>query len=297
MLAALAATGLVPGPTFAAKVRAACAELGISDTGLTVPELLRACNAEMGIDVEGPLLEQADFLISQLGISVESAPPPVEFAAVPLPATASPPTPPRRRECPPAPRMVVFDLDFTLWKPELYQLSSGSPFKVSSDGCVITARGERLELFPAARTALCELAAAGVPVAIASRAGEVAWAEEILRLMRVDKKRTMADVIGSAPVVIQGGSKTRHLKHIAAESGVPLREMLFFDNERTNIQEVSSLGVTSIHCPRGLTREVYLEGVAEHLQKTAGGSREDDDEAAGRTKARKKERRMGGRGR
>ena len=71
--------------------------------------------------------------------------------------------------------MVVFDLDFTLWKPELYQLSSGSPFKVSSDGCVITARGERLELFPAARTALCELADAGVPVAIASRAGEVAW--------------------------------------------------------------------------------------------------------------------------
>jgi magnesium-dependent phosphatase 1 len=289
MLAALAATGLVPGPTFAAKVRAACAELGISDSGLTVPELLRACNAEMGIDVEGPLLEQADFLISQLGISVESAPPP---------SAAPPPPPPRREERPPAPKMVVFDLDFTLWKPELYQLSSGSPFKVSSDGCVITARGERLELFPAARTALCELADAGVPVAIASRAGEVAWAEEILRLMRVDKKRTMADVIGSAPVVIQGGSKTRHLKHIAAESGVPLREMLFFDNERTNIQEVSALGVTSIYCPRGLTREVYLEGVAEHLQKTAGGSqRKDDDEAAGRNKARKKERRMGGRGR
>ena len=289
MLATLAATaGVAAGPTFAAKVRAACAELGISDAGMTVPDALRACNAELGIEVEGPLLEQADFVISQLGISVESAPPP---------AAAPPPPPPRREERPPAPRMVVFDLDFTLWKPELYQLSSGSPFKVSSDGCVITARGERLELFPAARTALCELADAGVPVAIASRAGEVAWAEEILRLMRVDKKRTMADVIGSAPVVIQGGSKTRHLKHIAAESGVPLREMLFFDNERTNIQEVEKLDVTCVYCPRGLTREVYLEGVAEHLQKTAGGSREDDEAAAGRTKARKKERRMGGRGR
>ena len=116
--------------------------------------------------------------------------------------------------------------------------------------------------------------------------------------MRVDKKRTMQDVIGSAPVVIQGGSKTRHLKHIAAESGVPLREMLFFDNERTNIQEVEKLGVTSVYCPRGLTRDVYLEGVATHLQKTAGSSRsENDDDAAGRTKARKKERRMGGRGR
>jgi hypothetical protein len=29
-----------------------------------------------------------------------------------------------------------------------------------------------------------------------------------------------------------------HLKHIASESGVPLRDMLFFDNERTNIAQV-----------------------------------------------------------
>ena len=190
--------------------------------------------------------------------------------------------------------MGVFDLDFTLWKPELYQLSSGSPFKVSSDGCVITARGERLELFPAARTALCELADAGVPVAIASRAGEVAWAEEILRLMRVDKKRTMADVIGSAPVVIQGGSKTRHLKHIAAESGVPLREMLFFDNERTNIQEVEKIGPTCVYCPRGLTDDVFRAGLESHASaRAAKGDKSDDRPAAAESKQKRS--RAGGR--
>ena len=100
------------------------------------------------------------------------------------------------------PAMVVFDLDFTLWKPELYQLQSGPPFKASNDGCVLTRRGERLDLFPAARTALGELADARVPVAIASRAGEREWALKIMRLMRVDKRRTMADVVGSAPVVM-----------------------------------------------------------------------------------------------
>ena len=110
------------------------------------------------------------------------------------------------------PKMVVFDLDFTLWRPELYQLSSGSPFKACSDGAVLTSRGERLDLFPAARTALRTLADAHVPVAIASRANEVAWAHEIMRLLRVDDRRTVADVVGSAPVVIQGGSKVAHLK-------------------------------------------------------------------------------------
>ena len=75
--------------------------------------------------------------------------------------------------------MVVFDLDFTLWHPELYQLSSGTPFTAAADGCVLTARGERLDLFPAARSALVELADTGVPVAIASRASD----REVLRAL------------------------------------------------------------------------------------------------------------------
>ena len=161
--------------------------------------------------------------------------------------------------------MVVFDLDFTLWRPELYQLSSGPPFKASSDGCVLTKRGERMELFPAARKALAELADAGVPVAIASRASEVAWAAEIMRLMAVDERRTMAEVIGDAPVVVQGGSKVKHLKHIAHLSGVPLDDMLFFDNERSNIMEVEKIGPTCMYCPRGMTDDVFRDGVRLHV--------------------------------
>ena len=185
--------------------------------------------------------------------------------------------------------MVVFDLDFTLWHPELYQLSSGPPFTTAADGCVLTARGERLDLFPAARSALVELADTGVPVAIASRASDrevlralpqlsrpprrtltrvtasqTQWALEIMRLLRVDDARTVADVVGDAPVVIRSGSKVGHFKTIAHESGVPLREMLFFDNERGNIQEVSKLGVTCVYCPRGLKDGVFRDGLAEH---------------------------------
>ena len=261
--ATLVTLGISTPPTLATTVRAACTQLGIDAGGLTVPAALQACNKALGIDATGPLLIQADVLATQLGLDRST------------PAPTITPTPPPRLG-PPMPKMVVFDLDFTLWKPELYQLSSGSPFSVSSDGCVLTARGERLELFPAARTALTELADAGVPIAIASRAGEVEWAYEIMRLMPVDRRRTMAGVIGDAPVVIQGGSKTHHLKHISAESGVKLADMLFFDNERTNIMEVDKLGVTCAHCPRGMTEECYRDGVQVHVSgsdaRAGGGS-------------------------
>ena len=38
--------------------------------------------------------------------------------------------------------------------------------------------------------------------------------------------------------------------------------MLFFDNEMWNIREVSKLGVVSIHCPQGMTREVWEEALS-----------------------------------
>ena len=292
MVAALS----LAGPPLIVKLRAVCSELDVASTGLSVAEATTLATQAIGMEVEGSTLsEQVDFLATQLGITFE--------------VSDSQPAPPRKPPQRPShlPAMVVFDLDFTLWRPELYQLSSGPPFTVSSDGCVITRRGERMELFPAARKSLRELADNNVPIAIASRAGEVEWAEEIMRLMRVDEKRTMADVIGEAPVVIQGGSKTRHLKHIAHLSGVALRDMLFFDNERTNIQEVDKLGVTCVHCPRGMTDDVFRDGIALHQQRVSearsakGGSsksrRDEDDDERPRAKAKKKERRKGGRGR
>ena len=84
------------------------------------------------------------------------------------------------------------------------------------------------------------------------------------RLLRVDRKRTVADVVGAAPVVVQGGSKTMHLKHIAHQTGIPLTEMVFFDNERSNIQEVEKLGPTCVYCPRGIKDGIFREGLARH---------------------------------
>ena len=266
----------------------ACTQLGIDDTALTVPAAVQACNQAIGFTPSGPLMAQVDELVLQLGLVIDEPPSPS-----PSPSPREPPlAPPPPKRDPSLPPLVVFDLDFTLWQPELYQLSSGPPFKANSDGCVLTARGERLDLFPAARSALADLNDAGVAVAIASRASERAWALEIMSLLHVDSKRTVADVVGGSPVVIQGGSKTKHLKHISHETGIPLSEMVFYDNERTNIQDVEKLGVCCVYCPRGLKDGVYREGLSLYLDRASGrrrrGGEADDGEGMSTSQLRGK---------
>ena len=37
--------------------------------------------------------------------------------------------------------------------------------------------------------------------------------------------------------------------------------MLFFDNERENIDEVARLGVACVHCPGGLSADAWRRGL------------------------------------
>jgi hypothetical protein len=48
--------------------------------------------------------------------------------------------------------------------------------------------------------------------------------------------RTVEDIVNGWPVVIQDGPKVGHLRRISEISGVPLREMLFFDDDLAGMQ-------------------------------------------------------------
>ena len=50
-------------------------------------------------------------------------------------------------------------------------------------------------------------------------------------------------------------------QELAAETGKDYDTMLFFDNERYNIDSVSQLGVKCVYCPDGLTEEAWREGM------------------------------------
>ena len=53
---------------------------------------------------------------------------------------------------------------------------------------------------------------------------------------------------------IHKGSKAGHLQNISDQTGIPLKEMIFFDNEKGNCTTVAQLGVTVVYCPKGVTQ-------------------------------------------
>ena len=169
------------------------------------------------------------------------------------------------------PQLVVFDLDHTLWHRPRFR--GGPPWAAVDDGLsgVRSSTGEVLDLFPASRLALLELAGAGVPVAVASRMHRPAWALQWLSLLRLeDGGRTAADVIG--PVVIRDGPKPNHVREIHRQTQVPFERMLFFDDHADDCRRVEALGCTSVYVPArdkrrgqcGLTEELYRDGLSRY---------------------------------
>ncbi|XP_029422683.1 magnesium-dependent phosphatase 1 isoform X2 [Nannospalax galili] len=79
------------------------------------------------------------------------------------------------------PKLAVFDLDYTLW-PFWVDTHVDPPFHKSSDGTVRDRRGQNIRLYPEVPEVLEQLHGLGVPVAAASRTGEIAGANQLLEL-------------------------------------------------------------------------------------------------------------------
>ena len=114
------------------------------------------------------------------------------------------------------PKLVVFDLDNTLWTPELYQLKR-SP-KADKD----------VWLFEAAKGALHELATdeawKGTKVAIASRTNKVEWAKHLLEKFEAAPGVAVAELAEYKEIF--PGSKRKHFQNLKRASGVPFSEMM-----------------------------------------------------------------------
>ena len=154
------------------------------------------------------------------------------------------------------PRVIVFDLDNTLWTPELYQLRR---LERSNQ---IPVAGRDVELFSGAKEVLENI----IPnlsgddgdqkpiLAIASRTNKVEWAEDLLDQFKL---RDLFDAIEIFP-----GTKTNHFSKISRQTKVPFHEMMFFDDARDgkygNCEPVAAMGVFCVHCPDGLrTKDVF----------------------------------------
>uniref|UniRef100_A0A7C8YVB5 Acid phosphatase n=1 Tax=Opuntia streptacantha TaxID=393608 RepID=A0A7C8YVB5_OPUST len=144
------------------------------------------------------------------------------------------------------PRLVVFDLDYTLW-----------PFY-----CEFYDEDDIPSLYPHATGILYALKDRGIELAIASRSPASNVAKTFLSKLGIDSLFVVQEIFSSWT------DKTEHFQRIHTRTGVPFHSMLFFDDEYRNIEAVSKMGVTCVWVDRGVTLEALREGLAKFSQKS-----------------------------
>jgi len=166
------------------------------------------------------------------------------------------------------PRLVVFDLDACCWYPEMYMMSTGSPFTVGSNPHELVSRGgERVRLLGEVAEiwgALHELPELeDTLVGVASRCDVPEWGRECLQKLIVGAKgESMWDIAGGGELVeIYKSNKQVHFQALQKKTGISFEDMLFFDDDMTNIRSVGKLGVKCVHTPHGVTAECWEKGL------------------------------------
>ena len=173
------------------------------------------------------------------------------------------------------PKLVVFDLDHTLWTPELYKLRRLEGYETAAPPGPTA--GEDVRLFPGAAAVLEELATSpkwrGTTCACASRTNKGPWARSLLQQFAVGGG-TLSGLLRHKEIYT--GTKTKHFAALREASGVGFEDMLFFDDARDgkfgNCEIVSGLGVMSVHSPDGLTEDLWAHALETYATKKGAGA-------------------------
>ncbi|KAK1274891.1 hypothetical protein QJS04_geneDACA005693 [Acorus gramineus] len=144
------------------------------------------------------------------------------------------------------PRLVVFDLDYTLW-----------PFY-----CECRSKAEMPTLYPHAKGILYALKDKGIDVAIASRSPTPDIAKAFLKKLGLQSMFVAQEIFSSWT------HKTEHFQRIHRRTGVPFNSMLFFDDEDRNIEAVSKMGATSVLVGNGVNLEKLRQGLSNFARNS-----------------------------
>ncbi|KAL7568998.1 hypothetical protein ACA910_021289 [Epithemia clementina (nom. ined.)] len=182
------------------------------------------------------------------------------------------------------PKLIVFDLDNTLWTPELYQIRLPR-----QRGNMVPTVNRDIRLFDDARRILEFLASLQqkgqcgtletMQLAVASRTSRTQWARQLLKGFTVassssstKKEVPIEALFGPSLIQIQTGSKKEHFANLRQITGHLYTEMLFFDDDASmNLQEISTqLGVLCCHTPRGITIPHFAKALQKYNDLKAG---------------------------
>ncbi|XP_034254395.1 magnesium-dependent phosphatase 1-like isoform X2 [Thrips palmi] len=136
----------------------------------------------------------------------------------------------------------------TLWPFRLDKHMRGPFSHNTSSKDVIDSCGQEVCLMEDSLRCLEYLKIQGYQIGVASRIKDISGAYQLINLL------------GIAPFFdyreIYPGCKKRHFHNIHHKSNLDFGEMIFFDDDLRNIRDVSSLGVTAIHVPEGITKSI-----------------------------------------
>lgn len=157
------------------------------------------------------------------------------------------------------PRLVVFDLDFTLWDcGGTWCDCLSPPFRFEGDR-IVDRNGRHVRLYEDVRNILDQCDRDGLEIALASRTEQPQWARQLVEMLDIAHRFAHAEIYPS--------SKLAHFAKLREASGVSYDQMLFFDDEMRNIREVSTLGVTSVYVESGMSLDLFGSGLTKHADK------------------------------
>ncbi|KAI4095949.1 MAG: hypothetical protein LQ344_001330 [Seirophora lacunosa] len=189
----------------------------------------------------------------------------------------------------PLPKIIVFDLDYTLW-PFWVDTHVTPPLKAKDNNTKSVDRiGESFTFYPDVPSIL--LSAKSTPphpitLATASRTSAPDLATTLLKQLHLPPSLATTAPSSSSKVPagkraydifdymqIFPGDKKTHFQRIQKASGVAFEEMLFFDDERRN-RNVESLGVVFWEVPSGVSRAEVDRGVWEWRRRKGREAKE-----------------------
>lgn len=150
------------------------------------------------------------------------------------------------------PKIIVFDLDYTLW-PFWVDTHVTPPFKKGAQKKIVDSHGHTIRHYPDVPDVLKRLSEEGYELGVASRTSEIKGAKQLLDLFGWKKYFKYVEIFP--------GSKVTHFSNIRKNSQVEYKDMIFFDDEHRNIVDVGKLGVHAVFVGDGVTHRVIEEAL------------------------------------
>ncbi|KYQ49694.1 Magnesium-dependent phosphatase 1 [Trachymyrmex zeteki] len=156
------------------------------------------------------------------------------------------------------PKVIVFDLDYTLW-PFWVDSFVQPPFKKGTRNKVVDARDRDVDHYSDVPDVLKQLSGEGYELGIASRTTEIKGAKQLIDAFGWKKYFKYVEIFP--------GSKVAHFSNIRKSSHTDYKDMIFFDDEARNIMEVGKLGVHAVLVDDGVSRRVVEDALQSFSNK------------------------------